>query len=116
VLATRRIGAIGYFSALDVFDYANGLTEPAVARSFAGLRRHFTDPNDPGLAAIWRQRRPTHLLEDVDVMAQIAAAAGGTPAGFVVQGDTFRVVRAFRLGADGEWLLAARLDQPPLPP
>ena len=76
---------------------------------FVGSERGIDSPNDPRLAALWRARAPTHLLEDDDVIDRIAAAAAGTRARFVVQGVPYRVVRGFALGKERDWLLAERL-------
>ncbi|MBL8699780.1 MAG: DUF2029 domain-containing protein [Alphaproteobacteria bacterium] len=108
VIATRRIGAVGLFGQRRVFDYAVGLIDRDVAALFAPPERGIEDPNDPRLAELWAQRRPSHLLEDDDVIDRIARAAGGTRAAFTVQGETFRVVKSFPLGTGREWLLAAR--------
>lgn len=109
VIATRRIGAVGFVADRRVFDYAVGITDRDVARLHAPPERGLTDPNDPRLATLWRRIRPSHLLEDDDVIDAIARRGGGTRARFVVQGDAFRVVRAFTLGAEREWLLAERV-------
>ncbi len=109
VIATRRIGAVAAIADRRVFDYAVGITDRAVARLHTPPERGLTDPNDARLAALWRAARPSHLLEDDDVIDAIARRSGGTRARFVVQGDAFRVVRAFTLGSEREWLLAERL-------
>lgn len=109
VVATRRIGAVGFYGERRVFDYAVGLIDREVTALFAPPERGIDDPNDSRLAALWKRRNPTHLLEDDDVVDRIARAAGGTRAGFVVQGETFRVVKAFPLGSERQWLLAERV-------
>ncbi len=116
-IASRRIGALAYYSGHPVFDYAFGLTEPEVARLIRRRGRELEDPNDPALAAIWRARRPGFLLEDGEVLARIAAAAGGTPARFAVQGSIYRAVARFRIARGVDWVLAERLaDAAPAPP
>ena len=55
-VATRRIGALAYYSHLNVFDYAYGLTDPKVARMVGRRGRRFDLPGDPELAAAWRSR------------------------------------------------------------
>ena len=109
VIATRRIGAVAYIGERKIFDYAVGITDREVARLYAAPERGLTDPNDARLAALWRSARPTHLLEDDDVIDTIARRSGGDRTRFIVQGDAFRVVRGFALGSDREWLLAERL-------
>ncbi len=109
VIATRRIGAVGFIADRRVFDYAVGITDRDVARLHAPPERGLTDPDDPRLATLWRRVRPSHLLEDDDVIDAIARRSGGTRARFVVQGDAFRVIRAFTLGSEREWLLAERI-------
>lgn len=109
VIATRRIGALGFYGERRVVDYAVGLIDRDVTLLFTPPERGIDDPNDRRLAALWKQRNPSHLLEDDDVIDRIARAAGGTRAGFVVQGETFRVVKAFPLGDERQWLLAERV-------
>lgn len=109
VIATRRIGAVAFHGDRRVFDYAVGLVDREVARLHAPPERGLEDPNDPRLAALWAQRRPTHLLEDDDVMERIARNAGGSPDGFRVHGETYRVIKSFELGPQRRWLLAERV-------
>jgi len=107
-LATRRIGALAYWSGHPVFDYAFGLTDPEVARL---IRRHggaFTSPADPELAQLWRERAPDYILEDRDVLYGAAAATGGAPESFQVHGLEYGVIRRFRIGRGMDWVLAGR--------
>jgi hypothetical protein len=107
-IATRRIGALAYFSGHPVFDYSFGLTEPAVARLIRRHRGAFISPADPELAAAWRKRAPDYILEDRDVLYGIAAAQGGTPRDFRVHGLEYRMVRRFPIGRGMDWVLAER--------
>lgn len=108
-VASRRIGALSYYSGHPVFDYAFGLTEPAVARR---VRRHggvpFETPGDPALADLWRERSPAFLMEDRDVLHAFAAAAGGTPRCFRIHGLAYGELRRFPIGDGVEWALAGR--------
>ena len=112
VIASRRIGALGYFSGHPVFDYSFGLTEPEVARL---LRRHggpFDDPNDPALATLWRQRAPDALLEEGDLVARLSGLGGATAPGrgaLRIHGLDYRVTRRFSIGRGVEWVLAERV-------
>jgi hypothetical protein len=109
VVASRRIGALSYYSEHPVFDYAFGLTEPAVARRVrleGGAP--FETPSAPALADLWRERRPDFLVEDRDVLHAIAAAAGGTPRCFRVHGLAYGELRRFPIGDRVEWALAGR--------
>lgn len=108
VIATRRIGALSYYSGLSVFDYSFGLTEPAVARLIRQRGGTFASPADPELADLWRERAPEYVLEDGDVLYAMAAAVGGTPARFKIQGIEYGVIRRFRIAHGIDWVLAAR--------
>lgn len=108
-IATRRIGAVSYFSGRPVFDYAFGLTEPAVARLIRAHGGAFSSPADPELASVWRERAPGYILEDRDVLYAIAAGQGGTPGSFRVHGLEYRVVRRFPIGRGMDWVLAERV-------
>jgi hypothetical protein len=109
VIAARRIGALAFHGQRRVFDYAVGIADRDVPKLFVGSERGIDSPNDPRLAALWRTRAPTHLLEDDDVIDRIARASGGTRERFVVQGVAYRVVRSFALGKERAWLLAERI-------
>jgi len=114
-IATRRIGAVAYYSNRRVFDYAYGLTERDVARA---VRRHggrFDFPGDSALADLWRARRPDYLLEDDAVMNMIVARAGGDPRHFTIHGDAYRVVDWFPIGRATRWMLAGRIGKPSPP-
>jgi hypothetical protein len=103
-IATRRIGALGYFSGHPVFDYSFGLTEPEVARL---IKRHggpFDEPTDPALESIWRRRAPDYLLEEDDLMARLARGQGAVR----IHGFDYQVVRRFEIGQGIEWVLAGR--------
>jgi len=107
-LATRRIGALAYWSGHPVFDYSFGLTEPAVARLIRRRGGVFTSPADPELNLLWRERAPDYILEDRDVLHQTAAASG-TPERFRVHGLDYGVVRRFPIAHGVDWVLAGRL-------
>jgi hypothetical protein len=111
VIASRRIGALAFHGQRRVFDYAVGIADRDVPRLFVGHQRGIDTPNDPRLAALWRARAPTHLLEDDDVIDRIAREAGGTRARFVVHGVAYRVIRDFALGKERTWLLAERIRE-----
>lgn len=108
IIATRRIGALSYYSGLPVFDYSFGLTEPAVARLIRQRGGAFASPADPELADLWRELAPDYILEDRDILYRTAAAVGGTPASFKVHGIEYGVVRPFRIAHGIDWILAAR--------
>ncbi len=108
-IATRRIGALAYYSHQPVFDYAYGLPDRQVARLVAGQRHHFDTPTDPALAAVWRDRAPDYILEDGPIIDYIAAQGGGTRQRFSVHGIEYRLVEQFPIGHDAQWVLARRV-------
>ncbi len=110
-IATRRIGALAYFSRRDVFDYVYGLTEPEVARAVAARGASFEQPGDPALARIWRARAPGWILEDEGVLAEIARQAGGSLDGFVLHGMTYGERHRFPIASGTDWVLARRIDR-----
>lgn len=111
-IATRRIGALAYYSSHPVFDYSFGLTEPEVARL---IRRRggrvFESPDAAPLADLWRRRAPDFLLEDREVLFLIASGTGGVPSRFAIHGMEYRVVRKFPIGRGAEWFLAQRKER-----
>ena len=105
-IATRRIGALAYYSGHRIFDYTYGLPDREVARLVARQGRRFDTPTDPALADLWRTRAPEYLLEDSPVMDYIISSAGGTRERFSIHGLEYRVIRRFPIGSDAEWVLA----------
>jgi len=108
VVATRRIGALGYHGRRAVFDYAFGLTDPAVAHRAGVHGSDFDDPDEEDLTDLWRAAAPDCLLEDDDRVARLRVSLA-RPDELEVHGLRYRVVRSFPLG-DGRtrWVLACR--------
>ncbi|MGQ9865135.1 MAG: hypothetical protein ACUVSQ_02445 [Pseudanabaenaceae cyanobacterium] len=118
-IATRRIGALSYWSRQRVFDYRFGLTEPLVAQAARQNRRWFETPNDPAVLPLWQPIRPDALLEDqavVDYMAQWPPNAGFS-GGLMLGGVPYRKMRSFPIGTDRgqtqNWVLLVRDDRLP---
>jgi hypothetical protein len=107
-IATRRIGALAYFSGQPVFDYCFGLTEPEVARRIRGHGGVFTSPANPEIADLWRERAPDYILEDGEVLAATIAATKGNPESFQVHGLEYGVVHRFPIARGVDWTLAGR--------
>jgi hypothetical protein len=108
-IASRRIGALAYFSGHPVFDYSFGLTEPEVARLIRRRGGPFDDPGDPALAALWRQRAPDYLLEEADLVNRLGGLGGLGGQGVLrLHGMDYRVVRRFPIARGVEWVLAGR--------
>lgn len=111
-VATRRIGALGYFTGRDIFDYSWGLITPEVTPLVRAHGEPFEDPNDPALAQVWRSERPEFLLEDWDDVEAFIESAEGTPDRFELHGVPYRVARKFAIGDEAWWALCARADIP----
>ena len=108
-IATRRIGALAYYSHRKVFDYTYGLPEPEVARLVAQHGRRFDTPTDPALAALWRTRTPDYLLEDGAMIDYIVSLTGGVRRRFSIHGIEYRVIEQFPIGWNVQWVLAQRI-------
>ena len=108
-IATRRIGALAYYTRRNVFDYTYGLPEPEVARLVAQHGRRFDTPTDPALAPLWRDRAPGYLLEDGAMIDYIVSQAGGARERFSIHGIDYRVVKQFPIGREVQWVLAQRI-------
>lgn len=108
VIASRRLGALGYYSQKHVFDYTFGLPEPEVARLVQQAGEQFHNPRAPALRELWRGREPGYLLEDRAVIDALIADARGTPDAFDIHGLTYRVRRAFPIGDGVDWVLCER--------
>ncbi len=116
VVATRRIGAVGYYGQCDVFDYAFGLTDPEVAHLIAKRGYAISNPCDPVLRQRWQQVCPDYLLEDRDIIDEIVASGDGSPQLFEIHGLYYRVEHSFRIGHETDWTLCQRVPLDPLPP
>jgi arabinofuranosyltransferase len=110
-IATRRIGALAYYSHRKPLDYAYGLPDREVARLVARQGRRFDSPADPALAAVWRARSPDYLLEDGTVIDYIVSQAGGVRDRFPIHGIEYRVIKQFPIGRNVQWVLAQRIDR-----
>lgn len=108
-IATRRVGVLGYTAPQAIFDYTFGLNDRDVAALIQAEGRQFDDPRDPALETLWRARKPDYLLEDANVIDRIS---GGNRHGFRVHGFEYRAIRAFTIGKNAEWVLAARVSLP----
>ncbi|MGA2586588.1 MAG: hypothetical protein ABSF88_06155 [Candidatus Aminicenantales bacterium] len=114
MIATGRIGAIGYFSRKRIFDYKFGLTDPAVARLPRDPWRPFDDPRDPALEKIWLGMNPDYYLEDLRRIREIFRTGPGRPPLLKINGLEYRILKIFRIGNDADWALYERtgLSQP----
>ncbi len=110
VIATRRIGAVGYFTDRVIFDYVNGLTDVRVAQLVRERGNQIDYPNDPALERRWSEVHPDYLLEDIDLIELFAERAEGTISRFEVHGDDYGVDRTFKVGREKVWTLCRRLD------
>ncbi len=107
VIATRRIGAVSFYSDRRVFDYMFGLTDPAVARLVAQHGTPFDSPDDKALESIWLQVRPGYLLEDQSDVELLIKQVHGTANDFEVHGMHYHVIKEFPIGQNVNWVLAA---------
>jgi len=108
IIATGRIGAIGYFSGKRIFDYKFGLTEPAVARLPRNPWRTFDDPRDPALESLWLAVNPDYYLEDLGRIREIFRTGPGKPPLLKINSREFHLLRIFRIGNAAEWALYER--------
>jgi hypothetical protein len=109
VIATRRIGATGYYSKRVVFDYKFGLTEPEVARLISESGERFDNPRVEPLGKIWRHRAPDYLLEDSSLIEGLIRP-GESIYDFEIHGLHYGLERRFPLGSyDEYWMLCRRL-------
>lgn len=110
VIATRRIGALGYYSEKSILDYRFGLTDRHVARLIAEHGRQFDDPGDEALGDVWRRVEPDFILDDMGNIQTIASRSTNDPTEFLVHGYLYRLLKKFRIGRDTEWVLTKRIE------
>jgi len=111
VIATRRIGAVGYYSGRRVFDYKFGLIHKSVAHLKARTGAVLHNPGDPALRELWRGEAPDYLLENLVNIRRFAEEAGGTLDGFELHGMTYKLLKLFPLGVEDQWALCVRTDR-----
>ncbi len=109
VIATRRIGALGFIARRHIYDYKFGLTDATVARIVA---RHgpLDDPRHPALEESWLAHSPDFILEDVSTLATWAGPRG-EPSEILVHGTLYRELRRFPIGEETEWSLLEAVPQ-----
>ena len=117
-LAVRRIGLIGFTAGCRLFDFAFGLPDPEVvqARIMAG-GRYFDNPLDPGLAELWRRRRPRFFLEDRSKIMLNCNRPGDdiefSRSGISrlnLHGVVYREVKSWKIGSNEDWVLLESTD------
>jgi len=108
-IATRRIGVLGYFSGLGVFDYTFGLPDREVARLVAAAGGRIDSPAEAALAKLWRARAPDYILEDGQTMDLISSRVGGTRERFSIHGLEYGELKRFSIGRATDWVLAGRI-------
>ncbi|MBK7357130.1 hypothetical protein [Propionivibrio sp.] len=111
IIATRRIGAVAYFSKLHIWDYAFGLTEPEVAKI---VKQHkseaFSDPADPMLKDVWQRVRPDYLLEDYQHRRIDVLTATTSHSEVTIHGFKYVLMASFPLNRSTDWALWKRID------
>jgi hypothetical protein len=112
VIATRRIGALSYFSERHVFDFKYGLTEPRVARIIFETKRFPVLGKNPAFDAAWRDVHPGYILEDEIALPEFKARIDPHDGSMKLLGERFERVRSFPLSTDRTWVLLRRSDLP----
>lgn len=108
VIATRRIGLIGYVTGCDIFDYKFSLPHKDVVKALnLAHAKYFDEPDSEFLAAIWKKRKPGFILEDGKTIREIIARQGGDLTAFEVHGFRFRHLKSFKIGSAEKWMLYA---------
>jgi hypothetical protein len=108
VIATRRIGAVGFYADRTVFDYEFGLIHRSVARLIGEAKQVILSPHDERLASPWVRWSPDYFLEDLHIVDEVAQESGGTPEDFTIHGLHYRVWKTFPLGLEAQWALCER--------
>jgi hypothetical protein len=109
VVATRRIGALGYYSKKRIFDYKFGLVDREIAALKKKAGTEFRSPDHPALAEIWPRVSPDYVLEDSPVIEAVVARSGRSMEEFEIHGISYRVIKSFRIGADVDWTLCEKI-------
>lgn len=109
-IATRRIGAVGYYSGNEIFDYAFGLIHKDVAGLIQHENRQFNLPSDAALASLWQRRAPEYILEDDHLIAELIGTVGGSEEHFVIHGIPYKICKRFPIGNNVNWVLCEQIE------
>jgi hypothetical protein len=111
VIATRRIGVVGYVTNATMFDYKFGLIHPDIAKLIASTKIRSDSPNDPRLAEYWHRYNPDFVLEDNKILEPLLIS--GSKDTLMIQGIKYRISNQRRIGTengkDVYWTLAKRV-------
>jgi hypothetical protein len=110
VVASRRIGVLGYEGRFEVFDDCFGLTEPEVARLVRQRGAPIDLPSDPSLDDLWQSRTPDFLLEDELIIQALPWVNFDV---VEIHGLRYRRVRSFRIAKGVDWVLLGRVGLGP---
>ena len=109
IIATRRIGALSYYTSNNIFDYKYGLTEKDVALLVRQNKRAFEFPDDPAIEEIWKRKAPGYILEDLARIKEIAGRSNGTVERFSIHSIEYRPIKTFTIGNDLYWVLCEKM-------
>jgi hypothetical protein len=107
VIATRRIGALGFYGRRYVFDYKFGLIHKDVAQLITRHGRTFDSPDDEVLASVWHERMPTHIIEDLPILKRLTWDE--TETYFYVHGIAYKPIKHFAINENLDWVLSERV-------
>jgi hypothetical protein len=109
VIASRRIGALGYYSQRPIFDYKFGLAEPEVVELHRAAGEDFNYPTNPALRELWQRRAPDYVMEDNVIFDAIIHEQSASYDRFEIHGLAYRELKRFRLGPKMEWVLCEKV-------
>ncbi len=110
MIATRRIGAVSYYSGMRVFDYKFGLVDRETARIKRRAEKKIRFPFAPPLKRLWKRRSPDYLLEDSFVIDRVVAEGHGSLDSFEIHGVPYRVMKKFPIGRKVKWVLCEKIE------
>jgi len=108
IIATKRIGALSYYSQKNVFDCKFGLTNKEVAKLVNKHKRYFSDLYDPALKDIWKKVSPDYILEDLVIVDAAVRASKGKRQRFQIHGIPYRLIKRFPISKTNEWALCEK--------
>ncbi len=108
VIATRRIGLLGYITGREIFDYKFSLPHKDVISALKKAKlQYFDEPDNENLAEIWQKRRPDYILEDTKTIKAIIERQGANFQSFKLHGITYYHKKSFKIGETECWMLYA---------
>ncbi|MBN2102818.1 hypothetical protein JW835_02155 [bacterium] len=107
VIATRRIGCLGYYSHRHIFDYRFGLTDEVISGLIKQHGYRFNSPKHDAIKNRWKEVSPDYLLEDTSVIEELMA--DDNKGSFEIHGIKYQIFKKFPINKNVDWILCNKI-------